>query len=295
MTHSEIECFLAICHYKTASRAAEALYITQPSLSTRLKTLEKELGGSLFYRKKGSREMQLTDAGKAFYVLAVRYDELTQKMLQVCRKHPNKLRVSSLDSLDTFLLPHVYERFLQEHPDIGLEIQDMDLEPASMSIHAGATDIAFTTGTNTDRMLRQTRLFREPMVVLASADMQFAEPVDVERLPPEQEIFVEWSSEYTRWHQQIFVRSPKLSISIMHHLQQFMEKGNCWSIVPVSVALGLESRCDVRRITTVFPLPEREVSVVTALGSWDNVAVRGFCECVRETVSAYPELKPTMQ
>ena len=52
MTHSEIECFLAICHYKTASRAAEALYITQPSLSTRLKTLEKELGGSLFYRKK---------------------------------------------------------------------------------------------------------------------------------------------------------------------------------------------------------------------------------------------------
>ena len=41
MTYSEIECFLAICHYKTGSRAAEALYITQPSLSTRLKTLEK--------------------------------------------------------------------------------------------------------------------------------------------------------------------------------------------------------------------------------------------------------------
>ena len=41
MTYTEIECFLAICRYKTGSRAAEALYITQPSLSTRLKTLEK--------------------------------------------------------------------------------------------------------------------------------------------------------------------------------------------------------------------------------------------------------------
>ncbi len=57
MTHTEIECFLAICRHKTCSRAAEALFITQPSLSIRLKTLEKKLGGALFTRKKGSREM----------------------------------------------------------------------------------------------------------------------------------------------------------------------------------------------------------------------------------------------
>ena len=47
MTILEIECFLAICQYKTASRAAKALYITQPSLSNRLKTLEREVGGAL--------------------------------------------------------------------------------------------------------------------------------------------------------------------------------------------------------------------------------------------------------
>ena len=43
MTVSEIECFLSICEHKTISRAAEELYITQPSLSSRLKTLEKRL------------------------------------------------------------------------------------------------------------------------------------------------------------------------------------------------------------------------------------------------------------
>ena len=63
--------FLAVCRYKTGSRAAEVIYITQPSLSTRLKTLENELGGPLFHRKKGCREMTLTTAGKAFYELAV--------------------------------------------------------------------------------------------------------------------------------------------------------------------------------------------------------------------------------
>ena len=50
MTILEIECFLSICEHKTISRAAEALYITQPSLSSRLKTLERELGGELFVR-----------------------------------------------------------------------------------------------------------------------------------------------------------------------------------------------------------------------------------------------------
>ena len=46
MTHAGIECFLAVCRYKTGSRAAHSLFITQSSLSTRLKTLEQELGGN---------------------------------------------------------------------------------------------------------------------------------------------------------------------------------------------------------------------------------------------------------
>lgn len=290
MTYSEIECFLAICHYKTGSRAAEALYITQPSLSTRLKTLEKELGGTLFYRKKGSREMLLTDAGKTFYQLAVQYESLVRQMHQVCRRDPDKLRVSSLDSLDNFLLPQVYERFLQNCPQISLEIQDMDLEPASQSIHAGATDIAFTTGTNTDRALKQTRLFWEPMVIVCSNDLSIQEPVTPEKLSPEKEIFVEWSSDFTRWHQQALGIQPKLTISIMNHLQQFIDKGNCWSIVPVSVALGLEQKCDIQRISTAFPLPRREVSIVTALNTEKNAAIEIFCKCLTEIVAEYPEI-----
>lgn len=291
MTYSEIECFLAICHYKTGSRAAEALYITQPSLSARLKNLEKKLGGTLFYRKKGSREMLLTEAGKDFYQLAMQYESLVQEMLQVCRKQPEKLRISSLDSLDTFLLPQVYERFLQNHPQIGLEIQDMDLEPASLSIHAGATDIAFTTGTNTDKTLQQTQLFMEPMVVICVENTPLQEPVTRNQLADIPEVFIEWSSEFARWHQQTLGLKPKLSISIMNHLQQFLEKGNCWSIVPVSVAVGLAERLPVRQVKADFPIPGRTVSFVSALHSEKNTAISSFCQCLKETVAEYPQMQ----
>ena len=291
MTYTEIECFLAICRYKTGSRAAEALYITQPSLSTRLKTLENELGGALFYRKKGCREMLLTEAGKEFYQLAVQYEALVREMLQVCRKQPDKLRVSSLDSLDTFLLPRVYDRFIQNHPQIGLEIQDMDLEPASLSIHAGATDIAFTTGMNTDRALQQTRLFLEPMVVICGQNTPLEGPVTPAQLALVPEVFIEWSSEFARWHQQVLGLKSRLSISIMNHLQQFMEKGNCWSIVPVSVAMGLAERLPVRQVEAAFPIPGRTVSIVTTLHSDKNATIDAFCQCLKETVAEYPQIK----
>ena len=47
MTHTGIECFLAICRHKTGNAAAQALFITQPSLSARLTVLEKEVGKQL--------------------------------------------------------------------------------------------------------------------------------------------------------------------------------------------------------------------------------------------------------
>ena len=63
MTRPEIEAFLSICQHKSISKAAEALYIGQSSLSTRLKTLEETLGTPLLLRGKGKREVTLTAQG----------------------------------------------------------------------------------------------------------------------------------------------------------------------------------------------------------------------------------------
>ncbi len=295
MTHTEIECFLAICRHKTASRAADSLFITQPSLSIRLKTLEKELGGALFVRKKGSREMVLTAAGKEFYTLALQYEALVEQMLQVCQKQPNSLRVSSLNSLGTFLLPDVYERFLQSYPEIGLEIQDMEKEAACQSIRSGNTDLAFTTGRPNDQDITRTPAFSEPMVLIVGTGSTYHEPVTPDQLSLRHEVYIEWSGRFARWHHQLFGSvHPQISISIMAHLQQFMERENCWAIVPVSVATGLSRTCKVQRLTTAFELPAREVSILTTHTGESNAAIEAFYHCLREIVSAYPEIEITL-
>jgi DNA-binding transcriptional LysR family regulator len=50
MTISEINAFVTICQEMSISKAAERLYISQSSLSTKIKTLEKKLGYDLFLR-----------------------------------------------------------------------------------------------------------------------------------------------------------------------------------------------------------------------------------------------------
>lgn len=285
MTKLEIECFLAICQYKTASRAAEALYITQPSLSNRLKTLEREIGGALFYRRKGRREMSLTPAGKEFYTLALQYQDLILQMQHVCQKTSKKLRLSSLNSLDTYLLPQIYEHFICNHPDIELELQNMDIAQACKTLLSGDTDLAFTTGDSIAKGLTRIPVYQEPMQLVCPIEYEFDHPVHSIELPLKKEIYVEWSRNYNAWHRQTFGDlHPQLTIAIMAHLQQFMEQNRYWSIVPLSVANGLIKNNKSKIIDTAFPLPYREISIVIAEDQDENPTIQAFCQCLKEFI-----------
>lgn len=291
MTHTGIECFLAVCRHKTGTAAAQALFITQPSLSARLKNLETELGGALFYRRKGSREMLLTPAGQEFYALAVQYEALLEKMGQVCHNQRQLLRISSFNSLGTYLLPAVYELFTKENPGVSLELQDMESEAAVQSLLGGHTDIVFTAVKTDEPLLAQLPVFSEPMVLIAGGDTRFAEPVAVQQLPTQNEVYVEWTGHFARWHQKLFEnRKPQIRISMMAHLRRFMEKENCWAIVPASVAEGLSKEIPIRILQTDIPLPRREIRCLLTATKERNETMQAFLDCLYGFVAKDPQL-----
>ena len=76
MTNLDIETFWAVVQHGTMTAAAEALYITQPTLSMRIRALEERVGTPLFVRGKGQRRIQLTAAGQKFLTLARRWQRL---------------------------------------------------------------------------------------------------------------------------------------------------------------------------------------------------------------------------
>lgn len=291
MTHSGIECFLAICRHKTISRAADSLFITQSSLSMRLKTLEAELGGSLFVRQKGCREISLTAEGKRFYDLAVRFEELEEEMQNLFAKHPDTLKVSSFNSLGTYFLPKVVDLFLKKYPQTRLELQDFQLDEAEPRLRSGLTDIAFTSGTTKDKNLTRIPVFREPTVILCGSNLELPEKPKKGDLPHSGEVYFDWGARFSRWYKEAFSDiEPKIVISIMPQLHRFLEDGNTWAFAPVSIAKKISEECGLRLLFPEFDVPSREISLISSPDVPMSVA-DSFCECLREVVSQYPEIE----
>ena len=103
----QVEGFLEVARRGSVSRAAEALFITQPTLTARLHGLERELGIKLFLRT--PRGMRLTDAGRAWVPFAERamraLVEGRDALEQVKAASAGHLTIGSALAVSTYILP----------------------------------------------------------------------------------------------------------------------------------------------------------------------------------------------
>ena len=65
-----VETFLAVAEVKNISKASRLLYVSQATVSYRLKQLERQVGADLIARRQGARETSLTDSGRRLLPLA---------------------------------------------------------------------------------------------------------------------------------------------------------------------------------------------------------------------------------
>lgn len=262
-------------------------YINQSSMSIRLKTLEKEIGASLFIRKKGSREIVLTPEGERFYQLALQYEAIIQKMMNIKNEKAQKLRVSSFNSIGIYLLLQVYELFMQRYPEIELIIQDWETEMASRSIVQGETDIAFTAGDFTLPTLSIVPAFSEAMTFVCSMDSEYPDVVTKDMLHVQNEVYTSWCTEFREWHVKEFGKhiSPKVSLEIMEQLKHFIARENRWAIVPGCVARWLCANAPIRQCQIEMTLPKRIVMCRTLPGFMENDCAVKFIECLKEVIA----------
>ena len=123
MQLAQVEGFLEVARHANLSRAAEALYITQPALTARLRALEAEIGSPLFRR--GRRGMALTDAGRAFLPYAERAVRALQEGASAIERLPliDELVLGAAPAISTYVLPQLLVRFESEHPAVRLSVR----------------------------------------------------------------------------------------------------------------------------------------------------------------------------
>ena len=124
MDLSQLETFLEAAERGSFRRAAEALYLSQPSVSARLQTLENELGVPLFHRM--GRGVRLTEMGKVFLPYAQRSAETLRQGREAVesarRSAAGVLNMATARAIGTYVLPGILQEFKRRHPGIIVHI-----------------------------------------------------------------------------------------------------------------------------------------------------------------------------
>ena len=192
MTDMEIETFLTVLRCGSMTAAAQALYITQPTLSARLQTLEDEVGTPLFVRGKGLRRLELTDAGSRFLPLAQRWRKLTDEMRGIAAAEARShFRIGAVYTANQYVLPPVYKRFLERDLPVALRVETLSSQQAQEAVTRRELDMAIVeddVGFNPE--LQVTPLFRESFYMICSEGSDYPELVDPRDLDMSQEINV---------------------------------------------------------------------------------------------------------
>lgn len=147
MDFKEMSYILAIAQHKNITKAAEALYTSQPSLSKFLKALEEELGLKLF-RRIGHKYV-LTYAGeryveKAQQILQLKND-LDMELADIIKRDVGVLKVAFPTMRCTYMLPATLPDFQRMYPNVRIDIVEDSSENLDQKILSGDVEVAFYT------------------------------------------------------------------------------------------------------------------------------------------------------
>lgn len=143
MNWNQLQYVLITAEEGGITRAADRLFLSQPSLSRSLQSLEKELGTPLFERKQG--HLVLTYAGELFCQWARdtlrNYQELQQKLGDIVAQRRYLIRIGISPHRSHLFLPTILKRFYQEYPDCEIHVLEKPTFELKELLEQGKLDL----------------------------------------------------------------------------------------------------------------------------------------------------------
>jgi DNA-binding transcriptional LysR family regulator len=188
MEMRQLRYFLAVAEAQNFTRAAEAVHVSQPSLSVQIAALEEEVGAPLFDRL--GRRVALTQAGQVLYEHAQRVmreiEQGTQAIQELKGAGGGRLLVGTLSTVNSYLIPPLVSRFRQRFPLVHLQIQARPSADIVADLLANRLDLGLCLLPVQNERLTASRLFDETLCLVAppsfrhlSARMRMKELADL--------------------------------------------------------------------------------------------------------------------
>ena len=164
-----LRAFCQVARLGSVSRAAAALYVSQPAITLQLQALERELGVKLFERV--GRRLTPTREGDALYELARPLVEGLDSLPALFREQikgldTGELHVAAGSSTILYLLPKIVEAYRQAHPDVKLVLHNVTGASGLDLLRSDGVDLAVGSMLDVPSDLDYTPVYRfEPMLI----------------------------------------------------------------------------------------------------------------------------------
>jgi DNA-binding transcriptional LysR family regulator len=288
--HKQLRAFVSVVKLGTLTRAAEALYLSQPTISLQLQALERELGVSLMDRRR--RRINLTDAGEALYELArpliEGWDTLDRDFqARVKGLKGGKLTIAAGTSTIQYLLPDLVRRYRERFPAVQLQLANVTGKDGLALLRADDADFAVGSMLDVPNDIAWAPVHHYDPMLIMPLDHPLAsrEKITLEDLSPYGLILPPQRLSTYRLVDLVFQQSQ-----VPYHVA--IEVGG-WDVIKEYVAMGMgisivtgicitaadSERLAVRNMKQFFP--PRSYGVVMRKGKFLSPEAQAFIDLIR--------------
>lgn len=165
MEFKQLESFAAVVRLGSFTRAAEQLYISQPTISTHIRMLEEELNTRLILRT--TKSIDVTAEGRKLYEHTVNILQLRDRMIRECSPGGQKIiHVGASTIPSAYVLPEVLPKFGQSHPDSFFVIHQSDSQGVVDNLRDGLYDVGLIGMEVSEENLICRSFCRDSMVMI---------------------------------------------------------------------------------------------------------------------------------
>ncbi|GAA4090653.1 LysR family transcriptional regulator [Zhongshania borealis] len=171
LTLRQLDVFLAVCLHRSYSKAAQQLSLTQPAVSSQIRSLEDVVGQALFDYL--GKQLFLTSAGevmlRAARELKQRLVHLEIELTELHGRLQGSLNIA-IESSAEYLLPAYINHFCAKHPDVNISLHVVNHRRLLERLHDNLDDLAVMTQVPDGRALIYAPFAEHQLIVAANPD-----------------------------------------------------------------------------------------------------------------------------
>ncbi len=274
MNIQQLEYLIAVDKFKHFGKAAQACFITQPTLSAMIQKFEDELDVKIFDRT--THPIRTTDVGVQIIEQAKKVidsvNELRNKADLLNNVLGGKLNLGIIPTVSTYILPSEIFDFLQKNPKVDMSVKELTTENVIKGLKSGELDAGIiATPYDAANEFYQEFLFNEELMIYSS-DSEYKKDTYV--IPEELDVEKVWLLEEGNCLRTQFENICKLKenslkpknlefvASNINTLIQMVDKVGGISIIPELAQAQLSKEQNDKILRFRKPFPYREISII---------------------------------